>query len=170
MISLGIDPGTATLGYGLVRALGDGSLEAIEFGVIRTSANQSMPARLLKIHREISQIVERYQPGRGAVEELFFARNVTNAITVAQARGVALMTLQGAGLEVAEYKPHIVKQSITGYGRADKAQVSEMARLLLGLEDTPKPDDAADALAVAITDLHHCRAPFTAAEASGWGA
>ena len=169
MICIGIDPGTATLGYGLVRSRGDGSLEALDYGVVRTSAEHAMPQRLLKIHREIAALVALHQPQRGAVEELFFARNVTNAITVAQARGVALMTLQAAGLAVAEYKPHIVKQSITGYGRADKAQMTEMARLLLGLDEAPRPDDAADALAVAIADLHHSRSPLADPQMSGFG-
>ncbi len=116
-----------------------------------------MPQRLKQIHDELAELLERYQPDRAAVEELFFARNVTTAITVAQARGVVLFALQNADLPIAEYKPNAVKQSITGYGGADKSQMQEMVRLLLALEQRPRPDDAADALAVAIADLQHYR-------------
>ena len=157
MLSLGIDPGTAILGYGLVREHNDGSLEAVDFDVIRTSAKKPMPERLQTIHRELKSLIDRYQPDRAGVEELFFSRNVTTAITVAQARGVILLTLQNARLPIAEYKPNIVKQSVCGYGGADKTQMQEMVRLLLGLEKIPRPDDAADALAVAITDIHSYR-------------
>lgn len=157
MLSLGIDPGTASLGYGLVRELDDGSLACVRFGVIRTRSGTPMPQRLKHIYDELVVLVERYQPDRAAVEELFFARNVTTAITVAQARGVVLLALQNAGLPIAEYKPNLIKQSITGYGGADKSQMQEMVRLLLALEQKPRPDDAADALAVAIADLQHYR-------------
>ncbi|MCY4064626.1 MAG: crossover junction endodeoxyribonuclease RuvC [Chloroflexi bacterium] len=157
MLSLGIDPGTASLGYGLVREHDDGSLTCVHYDVIRTRADTPMPQRLKQIHDELVVIVERYQPDRAAVEELFFARNVTTAITVAQARGVVLLALQNAGLPIAEYKPNAIKQSITGYGGADKTQMQEMVRLLLTLDNRPRPDDAADALAVAIADLQHYR-------------
>ena len=157
MLALGIDPGLATLGYGLVREGRDGSLSALDYGVIRTKAGLAMPTRLLRIHAELQALIERYQPDRAAVEELFFARNVSNALAVAQARGVILLSLQLADLPIAEYKPNMVKQSICGYGGADKTQIQEMARILLGLEQRPKPDDAADALAIAITDLHCCQ-------------
>lgn len=157
MIALGIDPGTARLGYGFVREHGDGSLEALCSGVIRTRAGTAMPERLLQIHQELSGLIAMHQPDRAGVEELFFARNVTNALTVAQARGVALLTVQLAGIPSAEYKPNMIKQAITGYGGADKAQMQEMVRLLLQLDAAPKPDDAADALAVAITDIHSHR-------------
>lgn len=157
MLSLGIDPGTASLGYGLVQELDDGSLACVRYGVIRTRAGTPMPQRLKQIHDELVELVVRYQPDRAAVEELFFARNVTTAITVAQARGVVLLALQNAELPIAEYKPNAVKQSITGYGGADKSQMQEMVRLLLALEQKPRPDDAADALAVAIADLQHYR-------------
>lgn len=163
MLSLGIDPGTASLGYGLVREADDGSLACVHYDVIRTRANTPMPQRLKHIHDELVALIERYQPDRAAVEELFFARNVTTAITVAQARGVVLLALQNAGLPIAEYKPNVIKQSITGYGGADKSQMQEMVRLLLALERRPRPDDAADALAVAIADLQHYRlASFSA--------
>lgn len=157
MLSLGIDPGTATLGLGLVREHRDGSLEAVHFGVIRTPAKTPMPKRLQTIHHKLKTLIDQYQPDRAGVEELFFARNVTTALTVAQARGVILLTLQNAGLPIAEYKPNVVKQSVCGYGSADKRQMQEMVRLLLGLEKIPRPDDAADALAVAITDIHNYR-------------
>ena len=157
MLSLGIDPGTASLGYGFVQERNDGSLSSVYYGVIRTKADTAMPQRLKQIHDELMELIARHQPDRAAVEELFFARNVTTAITVAQARGVVLLALQNAGLPIAEYKPNTVKQSITGYGGADKSQMQEMVRLLLTLEKRPRPDDAADALAVAIADLHHYR-------------
>ena len=156
MLSLGIDPGTASLGYGFVREQNDGSLEAVDFGIIRTRADKTMPERLEQIHQELKTLIDRNQPDRAGVEELFFARNVSTAITVAQARGVVLLTLQEAGLVIAEYKPNMVKQSVSGYGGAGKAQMQEMVRLLLDLEKPPRPD-AADALAVAITDLHSYR-------------
>lgn len=157
MISLGIDPGTASLGYGFVREHGDGSLEALRFGVIRTRSDTAMPERLFKIYQELEGLIAEFQPDRAGVEELFFARNVTTAITVAQARGVVLLSLQSAGVPMAEYKPNMVKQAVTGYGGADKTQMQEMVRLLLSLDAAPKPDDAADALAVAITDIHSYR-------------
>jgi crossover junction endodeoxyribonuclease RuvC len=157
MLTLGIDPGTASLGYGFVRERNDGSLESVKYGVIRTKSDTAMPKRLKQIHDELVALTECYRPDRAAVEELFFARNVTTAITVAQARGVILLALQNAGLPIAEYKPNAIKQSITSYGAADKTQMQEMVRILLALERRPRPDDAADALAVAITDLHSYR-------------
>lgn len=155
MLSLGIDPGTAIVGYGLVREDDAGALCAIDYGVIRTPAKSPMPQRLQTIFMSIQNLILKYRPDRAAVEELFFARNVTTALTVAQGRGVILLALQNAGLNIAEYKPNQVKQSISGYGGADKHQMQEMVRLLLGLDTIPQPDDAADALAIAITDLHH---------------
>ena len=157
MLCLGIDPGTASLGYGFVREQSDGSLLCVDYGVIRTEADSPMPQRLKIIHDELVNLIMRHQPDRGAVEELFFARNVTTAITVAQARGVVMLALQNAGLPIAEYKPNAIKQAITGYGGADKTQMQEMVRLLLALDRRPRPDDAADALAVAIADLHSYR-------------
>lgn len=157
MLSLGIDPGTAIVGYGLVREHNDGSLEAVHYGVIRTPAKTPMPERLQTIHQSLQVLIDKYQPDRAGVEELFFSRNVTTAITVAQARGVILLALQNADLTIAEYKPNMIKQSVAGYGGAGKPQMQEMVRLLLGLESIPRPDDAADALAVAITDIHSHR-------------
>lgn len=157
MLTLGIDPGTATIGYGLVRELADGSLNAVDYGVITTKSHLPMWERLTIIYDDITALVNKYQPVRAGVEELFFAKNVTTAITVAQGRGVIMLALAKASLIIAEYKPNEVKQSITGYGSAKKPQMQEMTRILLGLDSVPRPDDAADALAVAITDLHSMR-------------
>jgi crossover junction endodeoxyribonuclease RuvC len=154
MLSLGIDPGTAIVGYGLVREQPDGTLEAVEYGVIRTPAKTPMPERLNTIYKSLTDIIEQYQPDRAAVEELFFSRNVTTAITVSQARGVILLALERSGIPINEYKPNMIKQSITGYGGADKNQMQEMVRMLLNLKTIPRPDDAADALAIAITDIN----------------
>lgn len=153
MLALGIDPGTATVGYGLVRELRDGSLQAVHYGVIRTPAHTPMPERLATIYDEMSAIIATYKPDTAAIEELFFGKNATTGITVAQGRGVLLLALQKAGLEISEYKPNMIKQSITGYGGADKPQMQEMIRVLLGLESIPKPDDAADGLGIAITHI-----------------
>jgi crossover junction endodeoxyribonuclease RuvC len=157
MLSLGIDPGTATVGFGLVEEHNDGSLQAIDYGVITTKPGVPMWERLAIIYDGITALAEKYHPDRAGVEELFFAKNVTTAITVAQGRGVILLALAKAGLIVAEYKPNNVKQSISGYGGAKKPQMQEMVRILLGLDSIPKPDDAADALAIAITDIHNAR-------------
>jgi crossover junction endodeoxyribonuclease RuvC len=150
---LGIDPGTATTGYGVVEEIG-GQLRALASGVIRTSADQPMPTRLQAIHREIKKLTAEWQPTEAAVEELFFSNNVRTAMSVGQARGVALLALADAGLPVAEYTPLAIKQAVTGYGSADKTQMQEMVKMLLGLSEVPRPDDAADALAVAICHLH----------------
>ncbi|MEL6270858.1 MAG: crossover junction endodeoxyribonuclease RuvC [Chloroflexota bacterium] len=157
MLSLGIDPGTARIGYGLVQEYNDGTLAAVDYGVITTPAKTPMPERLAMIYDKLKVIIDTYEPDRVGVEELFFARNVTTAITVAQGRGVILLTLQQADLPITEYKPNHIKQSITGYGGAEKSQMQEMVRMLLNLDDIPKPDDAADGLAIAITDIHSSR-------------
>jgi crossover junction endodeoxyribonuclease RuvC len=157
MLVIGIDPGTATTGYGLVRETEDGSLVMVDYGVFLTPANLSMPLRLLELYQKLKAILLLHRPESGAVEKLFFQRNVTNALSVGQARGVALLALAEAGLGVAEYTPMEVKQATAGYGGADKNQVQQMVRALLGLSDIPRPDDAADALAVAICHLHSAR-------------
>jgi len=153
---LGIDPGIAITGYGLVEEV-RGDLRPLVFGVIRTPANQPLPRRLQLIYRAVSDLAEEWEPEAAAVEELFFSRNVRTAMSVGQARGVALLALADAGLDVAEYTPLVIKQAVTGYGNADKAQMQEMVRLLLELAEVPRPDDAADALAVAICHLHSAR-------------
>jgi len=157
MLALGIDPGTATVGYGLVRELRDGSLEAVDYGVITTPAGYPMAERLETIFEKLTALIELYQPDRAAVEEMFFGKNITTAITVAQGRGVILLTLRRAKLPIHEYKPNTIKQSISGYGGAKKPQMQEMVRMLLGLDAIPRPDDAADALAIAITDIHNAQ-------------
>ena len=153
MLALGIDPGTATVGYGLVRELQDGSLQAVHYGVIRTPAHTPMPERLATIYDEMTAIIATYKPDTAAIEELFFGKNVTTGITVAQSRGVLLLALQKSKLPIGEYKPNMIKQSMTGYGGADKTQMQEMVRVLLGMESIPKPGDAADGLAIAITHI-----------------
>ncbi len=157
MLVIGIDPGTATTGYGLVREAADGSLTAVAYGVITTPARTPMPERLRTLFHRLQEIVLLHRPASGAVEKLFFQRNVTTAMSVGQARGVALLALAEAGLHVSEYTPMEIKQAVAGYGGAPKRQVQEMVRALLGLEDIPRPDDAADALAVAICHLHSAR-------------
>ncbi len=153
---MGIDPGTATTGYGVVEQYGN-QLQALASGVIRTASDQSTPSRLQVIHRELQNLAVEWRPEEAAVEELFFSRNVRTAMSVGQARGVAILALADAGLPVAEYTPLSIKQAVTGYGNADKAQMQEMVRILLGLSEIPRPDDAADALAVAICHLHSAR-------------
>jgi len=151
---LGIDPGTAMTGYGLVRDRADGSLESVEFGVIQTPAGLPAHQRLSLLYHRLTQILLPHRPDSCAVEKLFFQRNISTAIAVGQARGVVLLAVSEAGLDVFEYTPNEVKQAVVGYGSAAKKQVQEMVRALLGLPEIPRPDDAADALAIAITHLH----------------
>jgi crossover junction endodeoxyribonuclease RuvC len=157
MLVLGIDPGTATTGYGFVRESDGGELLALDYGVITTPAHTPMPERLLTIHTTLSRLIAQHQPQQVGIEQLFFGNNVTTGITVAQARGVMLLAIAQAGLRVQEYKPKEVKQSVAGYGSADKIQMQVMIQQLLNLESIPRPDDAADALAVAITHLNATR-------------
>lgn len=155
MLVLGIDPGTATTGYGLVRQRED--LELVGYGVIQTPAHTPLPDRLLQIHQELEALIATHQPQSIAVEELFFSKNARTAMSVGHARGVVLLTAAEAGLPIYHYKPSEVKLAVAGYGGADKAQIQEMVRLLLGLDSIPRPDDAADAVAVAICHLHSAR-------------
>jgi crossover junction endodeoxyribonuclease RuvC len=155
-ITLGIDPGTAILGFGVI--YGDTSPELIDVGVIETDAHAPMPERLHILHTEATRLLDTYRPDVMAIEQLFFARNVTTAIAVGQARGVVLLAAAQAGVEVAEYTPSEVKFAISGYGKAGKSQMQEMVRLILNLEHAPQPDDAADALAIAL--CHAQTAPF----------
>ncbi len=157
---LGIDPGTATMGWGVVRSEAKGSrLRYVQHGAITTPPDWPMPRRLGRLFDGVTELVAGYRPDAVAVEELFFNTNVTTAITVGQARGVALLAAYRAShpVEVAEYTPLEVKQAITSYGRADKRQVQEMVRSLLNLREVPKPDDAADGLAIAITHAFSSR-------------
>ncbi len=158
-LALGIDPGIAITGYGLVRLLPDGGLEAVNYGVVVTPPQTPPHERLLLLYRDLKEILARHHPDSCAVEKLFFQRNVSTAIAVGQARGVALLAVAEAGLGLWEYTPNEVKQAVAGYGSAQKKQVQEMVRVLLALPEIPKPDDAADALAVAITHLHTRRYP-----------
>lgn len=156
MLVLGLDPGLATTGYGLVQ--GDGErLKAIAYGVLRTSSRLSLAARLVDLHRKTCALLEQFHPHVVAIEELFFATNAQTAMLVGEARGVLLFTVAQAGLEIREYTPLQVKQAVTGYGAADKTQVQHMVKLLLGLDELPRPDDAADALAVSICHHHAAR-------------
>jgi crossover junction endodeoxyribonuclease RuvC len=154
MVVIGIDPGTATTGYGVVRENEDGSLTMVAYGAILTPARMEMPHRLLELYRQLNEILLLHRPTSGAVEKLFFQRNVTTALSVGQARGVVLLALAQHNLGVSEYTPLEVKQAVAGYGRAGKAQVQQMVRALLSLPEIPTPDDAADALAVAICHAH----------------
>lgn len=153
---LGLDPGTATTGYGIVDAE-DGELTAVTYGAIITPAKMEMPYRLQMIQQELQQLIDKFQPDTAGIEEVFFGRNVTTAITVGQARGVLMLTLVNAGIPIGEYSPPKIKDAVTGYGKADKQQVQLMVRNLLDLTETPRPDDAADGLAVAITHYHYQR-------------
>ena len=153
MIALGIDPGIARTGYGVVREEPDGQVVVLAFGVIETPKTDALPSRLLALRRQLIKLVEEWRPTESAVEALFFATNVKTAMTVGQARGVVLVTLQESGVPIGEYTPLQVKQAITGYGQADKRQMQTMVQMLLKLDKIPRPDDAADALAIALTHV-----------------
>lgn len=157
MLVLGIDPGTATTGYGLVRETEQGSFAVVDFGVILTPAGEAPEKRLLLLYDRILEILLLHRPDYGAVEKLFFRRNVTTAIAVGQARGVVLLAMAQKGIEVAEYTPLEVKQAVTGYGGAEKLQVQMMIQAMLELPEIPRPDDAADALAIAFCHLQSYR-------------
>jgi crossover junction endodeoxyribonuclease RuvC len=157
MLAIGIDPGTATTGYGLVRENQDGSLSVVDYGAILTPAAIPMPLRLLELYNKIKEILFLHRPESSAVEKLFFQRNVRTAISVGQGRGVVLLALAESGIDVMEYTPLEVKQAVVGYGGADKGQVQSMVKAILNLDEIPTPDDAADALAIAICHLHSAR-------------
>ena len=150
---IGIDPGTALLGFGVIDV--DDQPDLVDYGAIATASDIAMPSRLLALHAAVSELLDCFHPEVMAIEQLFFARNVTTAISVGQARGVALLAAAQHGVPVVEYTPSQIKQAIAGYGKADKPQMQEMVRLLLGLRDVPHPDDAADALAVALCHGQH---------------
>ena len=152
-IALGIDPGTAIVGYAVVLAQGS-NLQLLVCDVITTPAHMLLAKRLQIIYERLSEIIATYKPQEAAMEELFFAKNARTAMTVGHARGVAMLALANGGLAVAEYTPKQVKQAVTGYGAAGKEQVGEMIRILLKLSSVPRPDDAADAAAVAICHLN----------------
>lgn len=158
---LGIDPGTATTGFGVIDHTA-GAVKFVEAGIISTTKEDSMPKRLAIIHEGLEQLINEFKPQAVAVELLFFAQNVTTAMTVSQARGVILMTAALHNLPVFEYTPLQVKQALTGYGRAQKPQIQQMVKTLLRLDSIPKPDDAADGLAIALTHAQSAKKPVKA--------
>jgi crossover junction endodeoxyribonuclease RuvC len=155
MLVLGIDPGIAITGYGFIRTDNRNEYECLDYGVVTTSAKLSDAERLSILYDELSHLIRVHHPDTSAVEKLFFQKNVKTAIAVGQARGVAMLTLAQAKLPVIEYTPNEIKQTVCGYGNAGKSQVQRMVQTLLRLEEIPKPDDAADALAVAICHINH---------------
>lgn len=150
---LGIDPGIATIGFGVV-AFDGNKFETIEYGAVTSPPHTPMPVRLKMVYDDMTYIVEKYQPDEVAIEELFFNTNVTTAIHVGQARGVLVLAAANGGIPVFEYTPLQVKQAVVGYGRAEKRQVQQMVQSILRLKEVPKPDDTADALAIAICHAH----------------
>jgi crossover junction endodeoxyribonuclease RuvC len=154
---LGIDPGMARTGYGLVRQGRGDSLELVEYGVIETASGLPLGQRLLELEAGIERVLHAHQPESSGVERLFFEKNVSTAMSVGQARGVALLTLARHALTVSEYSPVEIKQAVAGYGAADKRQMQVMVQTLLRLDRVPRPDDAADALAIAICHAHMSR-------------
>ena len=153
MIILGIDPGIAIVGWGVIEFSGN-KMKPLAYGAITTPAHTPITQRLKTIYDELSIIIDKYKPEAMAVEELFFNTNVKTAITVAHARGIVLLCASQKGIPDFEYTPLQVKQALTGYGRADKAQIQSMVKIMLGLNAVPKPDDTADALAIAICHAH----------------
>ena len=146
---IGIDPGYAILGYGIVDKVGN-NFKAVDYGAITTDLKMDMPDRLLHIYRELEELIIRYKPEHLAIEELFFNNNAKTALLVGQARGIAILSCKGHGMEVYEYTPLQIKQGLVGYGRAEKKQVQQMVKMILNLKEVPKPDDTADALAAAV--------------------
>lgn len=157
MIILGVDPGIATTGYGLIDFDGN-RFRAVDYGPIYTEPKYSLPERLAIINRELTDVIVKYKPDAFSVEELFFNKNVKTALTVGHARGVILFTAYMQGLNIFEYTPLQVKQAVVGYGRADKKQIQQMTKILLNLNEIPKPDDVADALAIALCHANSCSA------------
>jgi crossover junction endodeoxyribonuclease RuvC len=155
MIILGIDPGTAIIGYGVIDS--DRKLELIDYGCIKTSADLSTADRLIILNEELEKLLKKYKPDAAAVEDIFFFKNLKTAIKVSQARGVILLTIAHLKIPIYEFTPLQIKQAVACYGRAEKVQVQRMVKTLLNLKDIPKPDDAADALAVAICCAHSIR-------------
>ena len=153
---LGIDPGTGILGFGVIEVIKN-KTQLVDAGVIRTPVKEDDAVRLLTIYDELTEIIRETTPQIMSVEKLFFSQNVTTAMTVSQARGVVLLCGKQAGMEIHEYTPQQIKQALTGYGRADKKQIQEMVRVVLGLNEVPKPDDCADALAAALTHSQNIR-------------
>jgi len=153
MIALGFDPGTATTGYGVVESQGN-KLIHIAHGIISTSPDNHFAERLEQIFDEATALINQYKPDSVAIEEIFFTKNITTGIAVAQARGVLALTAQQANLPIGEFSPREMKSAVAGYGKADKKQIQEMVKILLNLDALPKPDDSADALGLAICQIH----------------
>lgn len=149
MIILGLDPGTATTGFGVVR-FKDGEPELLDYGCIETHKNEPLAQRLRQIGQDLEELVTHWKPDSIAIEELFFSKNVKTAMHVAHARGALMQKLSEQGMDIHEYKPQQVKEAVCGYGRAEKYQVQKMVQIILHMDELPKPDDAADALAIAI--------------------
>jgi crossover junction endodeoxyribonuclease RuvC len=164
MIILGIDPGTASTGYGVI-ALSGGKMEAVDYGVISTPAGQAAHLRLKLLHEGLIAVFARFGPAEISIEQLFFSNNAKTALAVGEARGVALLAAASTGCPLGEYTPLQVKQAVVGYGLATKSQVQYMVKAILSLTEEPKPDDAADALALAICHAHSRRAPVPAGRA-----
>ena len=154
MVIIGFDPGLATLGYGVIRKEEKGKPEMLDYGIVSTPKDESLPVRLCLLEKGIKQIIDKFKPDEIAIEELFFAKNVKTALSVAHARGVLILCCNKACGRIFEYTPLQIKQAVVGYGRAVKEQVQQMVKVLLNLEKIPKPDDVADALAVAVCHAH----------------
>lgn len=154
MAVIGIDPGTAITGYGIIHEGSAGDLTALSYGVILTENSIPMQSRLLIIYEQLRKLLEIHKPESGAVERLYFQQNVRSALSVGQARGVILLALADSKIPVFEYNPVDIKQAVSGYGRADKKQIQQMIKAILNLDEAPQPDDAADALAVAICHIN----------------
>ncbi|HHX74568.1 MAG TPA: crossover junction endodeoxyribonuclease RuvC [Firmicutes bacterium] len=163
---LGIDPGIATTGFAVLESDGSKS-RTLTYGCIRTTAQQPMPDRLQALYRRLQEILESYKPDTLAIEKLFFAKNANSAMQVGEARGVAILAACHAGLAVYEYTPLQVKLAVAGYGKAEKRQIQQMVKLLLGLAEIPRPDDAADALAIALCHAHTAGALQAAGRGEG---
>ena len=148
---LGIDPGIGICGFGLIEASSKADVKALDFGVIKTTMNAPLPGRLKELYESLQEVFEQTKPDVVSVEKLFFSKNITTGIAVAEARGLVLLVAEQNGLPIFEYTPNEIKKTLTGYGSAGKPQMQEMVRVHLGLEKKPRPDDAADALAAAIT-------------------
>lgn len=157
MIILGLDPGLATMGYGVVEKLKNDDVIPVDYGVVQTPKDESLPVRLAMLEEGINKLLNKFKPDEIAVEELFFTKNITTGIPVAHARGVMLLTCIKYCGKLYEYTPNQIKQSLTGYGRADKIQMMNVVTSLLHLKKIPRPDDAADALAVALCHAHTSR-------------
>lgn len=154
MAVIGIDPGTAITGFGIIEENPDGSIQALDYGVIRTESSLKPEERLVSIYQQLGEVILRQPIESAAVERLFFQKNTKTALSVGEARGVILLALTLKGIPLVEYNPVDIKQVVTGYGRADKPQMQQMVKVLLALDEIPQPDDAADALAIAICHIH----------------